>query len=171
MQINVCDVLDILPNSIRKMVVDSDVRFLLHNAKDLSQMHYRSLIYTYKDYEYNEHIWGFYSSRKNIIHLRKDATFGVTVHEIGHALDWYLGNGYWRSCSSKSILDEFNKKEAINKTSNGHVIEFFAEGFRAFLNINDPIITNYDALGFVSREKLKQCSPYLEDFFSKTFDM
>lgn len=176
---NISDVLDELPFRVRQLIVDSDMQFFIHTNEHIRRIHRiqepHSIEMYKKDFSENYQILGFYTMRNNEVHLNEWAGEASLVHEIGHALDFYLGKLYYGnddpiSDSNFNLLHEYNESsEYITDYCKYGCTEWFAEGFRAFLNINDYDYTR--DYGLVSREKLKEYAPVLENFFSKVFNM
>lgn len=180
----VADVLDSLPMVVREMIANSKVQFRVypreHLVKLISQIHGQEG----REERGDPHINAFYNGIHNRIFLSEERfSRGTVIHELGHAMDMHLGGGFELvrhigsiSQRTKELRYEFNKaKESLtflNRNSSLSITEWFAEGFRAFLNADDTFLSSFPLFnGHVSRKKLKLYAPELETFFAETFDM
>ena len=173
--------LSMLPCSVRNIVKETDVKFEILNKDE-----WRSFITAsiFDNQEVNKNSYGelydlitpdsvtaAFAYHQNIIKLPVTLQHITdVVHEVGHAIDWHLGDKY-RYTSSEMFYAEFQRAKYrntfVSKYASANVNEFFAEGFVAFLNITD----NYRKPKLFNRKILKEYAPELEKFFSKLFKM
>lgn len=86
----------------------------------------------------------------------------VIIHETGHAYDALLGGGTYLSQRSEWMQEQFrNATSFVSFYAASAIDEWFAEGFRAYYNVNSA----RSPWAPVSREKLRACAPGLHAYF------
>ena len=150
-----------LPYSVREFVLDSLVKYTACTWKEFSEL--------MKEKKGSEIAVGAFMAKENRIYLHPLATRACLVHEMGHAIDWYLGDRKSECLSDRhfNLQKEFaelkSKRHYVSPYGLKDVREYFAEGFRAFLGANDNMLTH------TNRAELKFHAPILELYFSKLF--
>jgi len=94
----------------------------------------------------------------------------TVAHEFGHALDCALGDGVYRSSIDPQLRTLFADAQSyITPYAATGLDEYFAEGVRAYVQINDPASFWPRA----TRERLRRIDPgmygYVEQLFQTAF--
>lgn len=159
--------IDIFPSNIQEYIKDSNVKFFTFSERDFNKTVEEKL-----ERENTSNIRAFFIGTENKIYLKENASSSTIAHEVGHAIDWFLGDRQSRFLSElhSGILLDFRRakqtKLFITEYSMKNVKEYFAEAFGAFLNLNDnKMICRAD------RNSLRIVSPFLENYFSRLFQM
>lgn len=106
---------------------------------------------------------GLFVVEERTIYLRSLSTMTV-VHEYGHALDCALGGGIYQSGIDVNLRTEFADASAfVTPYAATGLDEYFAEGFRAYCEANDPQSTWPRA----TRQRLQTCAPALAAYFDQ----
>ena len=90
----------------------------------------------------------------------------TVVHEFGHAIDCTLGGGIYRSALDRTLQLAFaNARRWITPYAATRIDEYFAEGLRAYVEVNDPI----SPWPYATRERLASYDPALFTYIDKLF--
>lgn len=68
--------------------------------------------------------------------------FNTPLHEIGHALDWYLGRGEWWTCS-KDFEPLLKTAKPLDCYAEINCLEYFAQGVEAYFRPERQVIDSY----------------------------
>jgi antirestriction protein ArdC/single-stranded DNA-binding protein len=108
---------------------------------------------------------GLFVVEERTLYLRSVSDMTI-AHEFGHAVDCALGDGIYKSSIDPDMRAEFDKAPGfVTPYAQTGKDEWFAEGFRSFLNANDE----HSHWPKVSPERLKRFAPKLFSFFEQTF--
>jgi hypothetical protein len=106
---------------------------------------------------------GLFIVEERTVYLRSTSPVSI-VHELGHGLDCALGNGVYRSGYDPEIRRAFRRATSfVTPYAGSSVDEFFAECFRAYVEVNEPGCLWPD----VSRERLAFHSPEMSTWFDR----
>jgi len=159
--------IDIFPPNVQEYIKDSSVKFSISPETKFYEIAQEKL-----GREGIFDVRGFFVPDENKIYLKENATASTIAHEVGHSIDWYLGDRQVRflsQCHSGIFLNFKKAKEAklcVTPYSLKSVTEYFAEGFSSFLGLNEnKMICQAD------RQCLKITAPFLENYFSRLFRM
>src|SRR5579883_3072212 len=103
---------------------------------------------------------GLFVVEERTVYLRSRSPMTV-AHEFGHALDCALGDGIYRSGYDPVLRQLFtDARRFITPYAATGIDEYFAEGIRAFVEINDPISHWPRA----TKMRLRRVDPMLYDY-------
>ena len=120
--------------------------------------------------EFNVDRWphppqGLFVVPENTVYIREHSPMTL-AHELGHAIDRMVGGGTYFSGKSPNVRRAFaNAKHYVTPYAACGLDEYFAEGMRAWVGINDPA----SLWPRVSREKLLRFDPQLYAIIEKLF--
>ncbi|TAM73314.1 DUF1738 domain-containing protein [bacterium] len=108
---------------------------------------------------------GLFVIEERTLYLKSRSPLTI-VHEFGHAVDCALGGGTYVTYADQHLQEAFQQQEKwVTPYQAMAPDEWFAEGFRAWLEVND----HRCPWPAVSRERLQSTSPALARFFDETF--
>lgn len=109
---------------------------------------------------------GLFVVEERTIYLRSTSPMTV-AHEFGHALDCALGGGVYLSSVDPRIRRAFSRATAfITPYAASACDEYFAEGLRAWVGVNDP----GSLWPRATRERLHAIDPRLAAVLTSLFD-
>lgn len=108
---------------------------------------------------------GLFVVEERAVYLRSLSPMTV-AHEFGHALDCALGGGVYLSGIDPQIRACFSEAKAfVTPYAATAIDEYFAEGLRAFVGINEP--TSFWPRA--TRKRLLQVDASLHDYIAQLF--
>lgn len=108
---------------------------------------------------------GLFVVEERTLYLR-DVSPMTVAHEFGHALDCALGGGVYHTGIDPEMRAGFtNADQFVTPYAATGIDEWFAEGFRSFIEVNDQL-SHWPK---VNRDRLERCAPTLLSFFDERF--
>jgi hypothetical protein len=108
---------------------------------------------------------GLFVVEERTVYLRSRSAMTV-AHEFGHALDCALGGGVYRSGIDPELRQLFvAARSFVTPYAATGIDEYFAEGLRAYVEVNDPASHWPRA----TRARIQSIDPGLFDYVDKLF--
>ena len=163
---NVRDVLDRIPSRAVERMADVGIRIAVLDAGE----RYRAASPMLVSLGIDVDAWpvppaGLFVIGERTVYLR--ATNPMTIaHELGHAFDCALGGGemYLSSYDSEIRRAYEAARDYVTPYASVGLDEFFAECFRAYVEVNDP----RSLWPLVTRSRLRQLVPEMFDWLERT---
>lgn len=153
-----------IPQSLQKFLEDAGTKIVLLGATkyNVASPMLSELSFSVDDWPAPPA--GLFVIAEKTVYVRIVSAMTI-VHELGHALDAALGNGVYASGINPMLKTAYNKSLGfVTPYAASGLDEFFAENFRAYMNVNDAA----SIWPKVSPERLKQFSPTVSAFFEQT---
>lgn len=135
----IADVLDKYPEHLIKTMVDAGTK--IRPLRSRERFHAASAEMRRRGV--NVDVWpvppaGLFVVNERTLYLRSVTPMTI-CHELGHALDAALGGGIYHSSSNRAIRAAFREaRRYVTPYAVAGIDEYWAEGQRAFLGVNDP---------------------------------
>ena len=108
---------------------------------------------------------GLFVVEERTVYLRSRSAMTV-AHEFGHALDCALGGGVYRSGIDPTLRRIFaDAKQFITPYAASGIDEYFAEGLRAWVEVND----RSSHWPRATKARLRKVDPQLFDYLNRIF--
>lgn len=113
---------------------------------------------------------GLFVVEERTVYLRSKTPMTI-AHEFGHALDCALGDGIYHTSYGQRIRRLYrNARRFVTPYAATGIDEYFAEGLRAYVEVNDA----QSLWPRATRERLRRIDPgmysYVETLFSSGFE-